>query len=162
MCRDLAMRFLRGVCRVEHADPLGPRATRLLADGRVAHACDLREVACRFVFLQELKPCSCVRFAGLLHAGSNEPLEVFLFRHNALPRSVRERSPPAAPSARTKVSSWMSGSLPPFASARAFAWGKAIEVGRGRAPRKTVARCGGGGNRVSRRSRQFPAGRRTR
>src|SRR5438093_5151221 len=107
-----------------------------LFDRGIAHSRDLREVD--ILFLYEVQSRGGVRLAGLLHAGSDDPLEVFLFRHHDLLRSSRERSSPAASSATTKSSLYRSGSMPPFASAGVFAGGRPSRLGADQRRRKSI------------------------
>src|SRR5438093_8570687 len=133
------MRFLRSSHSVERRHPFGPVAARLFFNTRIAHAGELGVIRFDFFLLQDLKTCGGVRLAGLLHAGSDHPLEVFLFRHHDLLRSSRDRSSPAASSATTKSSSYRSGSMPPFASARVFAGGRPSRLGADQRRRESSA-----------------------
>src|SRR5437660_12244539 len=109
---DVAMR--PGCCAgvVEQLHPRAPRSAGRLLDCRVTHSGELRVVG--FFLCDDMESGGGVRLARLLHPGTNDPFEIFLFRHHDLLRSRRERSSPAATAATTKVRHTDPGVCPPL------------------------------------------------
>src|SRR5687767_5457977 len=122
------MRLAGCVDRVEGLDPLRPVLSGVLLNRGVTHpskrcvinGCFAPRVpaAARLgvLFPGELKTSRGIRLAGLFHAGSNDPLEVFLFRHHDLLRFIALSEAPQQRRRGDEGSSYRSGSMPPFAS----------------------------------------------
>src|SRR6266568_3100546 len=128
---DVAMRL--GCCAglVEQLHPRAPRSAGRLLDSSVTHSGNFGVID--FFVFDDVQAGAGVRLARLLHPGTNDSFEVFLFRHHDLLRSRRERSSPAATAATTKVRHTDPGVCPPLPR-KGSCWGRAAEVGRGSAP----------------------------
>src|SRR5688572_6082560 len=133
------MRLLVRLSRVERLHPRGPVTAGCFLHRLVAHSRELGVIDLRLLlFADDMPAGSGVRLTGFLHPRTDDFLEVFLIRHHDLLRSRRERSSPAtSPRPRRSV-------MPTIGPIREYAplclgegpcWGKAIEVGRGSAPR---------------------------
>jgi hypothetical protein len=107
----------------------------------VFHPAQGGEIGLRLVFfLEQLLAGGGVRLTRLLHAGSDDPLEVFLNRHLELLRShAAGEAPQQQRHGANEVRRYRPGSTPPFAS-RGPRWGGPLRLGAGRACTVNVAR----------------------
>src|SRR6185437_10069072 len=89
------------------------------------------------LLLEKMRAGGGVGFAGLLHAPTNQALEVFIGRHRLGPlvRPRATRPPAATPAASQRLEPDSIREYAPLCLAKGPCWGRADEVGRGSSAR---------------------------
>src|SRR3954452_15797974 len=87
-----------------------------------------------------MKPGGGIRLARLLHARTNDALEILLLSHRDLLRPVREHPPPAAKPSNEGPQVPNPRVCPPLPPHRAFAWERPQEVRRWSPPKWMITK----------------------